>query len=135
MKKGITPVIAIILLLLITIAIIGFAFVYLNRIASQTGASVEEDLNTQLGNQAQRISIVNIDSGSYIITLRNTGTASVARSVISVFNNNAAVSCSWTGNDPIGIGEIATCDGGASCTSGNTIRVVAPGGEDTLQCP
>ena len=59
--KGITPVVAIILLLLITISMVGFAFVWFTRIGELTTQQTQTQLQSQLDAAAQKVRIDSID--------------------------------------------------------------------------
>ncbi len=60
-KKGITPVIATILLLLITISMVGFAFVFFQRTTQTAARSGEEQLNQTTGQITTLFSIDGVD--------------------------------------------------------------------------
>jgi len=137
MKKGITPVIAIILLLLLTISMVGFAFVWFNRVVSEAGANVEDQTLQELNRQGQRVRIENIQPSTGFVTIRNTGTVDVTGSSIILFENNGVISnCVFSGT--ITPGSTATSSGAGcnSCVSGtDRIKVTAPGGIDEAICP
>src|SRR3989344_7559884 len=93
--KGITPVIAIILLLLITISMVGFAFVWFQRVAQTATDSADNALDTQLSQQNQK---VRIDSTSgTTIYLRSTGSQSLPASSVALYVNGTLVT---SGNCP-----------------------------------
>lgn len=140
--KGITPVIAIILLLLITISMVGFAFVWFSRVTSQAGQQIENQTLQQIGAAAQKISIDGFNPGpSTIVYLKNTGSATVQLASISVYVASTIRTCT-TFTSPSGApitslapGAVGTCTfSGAACSAGQTIRVSAPGGEDIVTC-
>ncbi len=72
-NKGITPVIAIILLLLITISIVGFSFMFFQRTTETASQSGEEQLKQQTSQAGTQLRI-EAASPSYEISVRNTGT-------------------------------------------------------------
>ena len=51
--KGLSDVIAVILLLLITIAIIGFAFVFFTKLSSTATNATQQQLDTELSKQGK----------------------------------------------------------------------------------
>lgn len=132
--KGVTPVIAIILLLLITISIIGFAFVYLNRIATTAGTSAEQEVLSELERQSQRLVIVNIDKTNFIVTVQNVGTSAVATNTVATFVSGVSVTCDWGTTASIAAGETAACDITGTCDSGDAVRLTFPGGSDAIAC-
>lgn len=100
--KGVSSVIAAILLLLIIIAIVGFAFTFLAKTAQQSTIGAE----TQLSNQQQHLStsfqIESIDGNR--VYVRNTGTAPLTSDQIVIFINGILVD--FTG--PASIGNLET---------------------------
>jgi len=135
--KGITPVIAIILLLLITISMVGFAFVWFSRVTSSAGAQIENSTLSQLRTQGQRISIENINPSGATVTVRNSGTVSIDQTELALYINNGIFPTCIGGWTPTSMapGGRMTCDFNASaCTSGYTVKVVAPGGQDVSTC-
>lgn len=133
MKKGITPVVAVILLLLITIAMVGFAFVWFSRVVQSAGSAGEESLQSQLDQQGKRVKIDNAAAGAgSTITIRNIGTRNIQPSEIVVYINNALVTC--TVPSAIAPGGFASCDPSTDCVAGQKVRVTAPGGVDETTC-
>jgi flagellin-like protein len=132
--KGITPVIAVILLLLITIAMVGFAFVWFSRVGSVAMNATETQLRSQLDQGAKRVSIDNINVASGAVAVRNIGSASIPVGEISVYRAAVAqAACGWSGS--IAPGATATCSTtGGACTSGTIIRITAPGNFDEVAC-
>ncbi len=132
--KGITPVIAIILLLLITIAMVGFAFVWFSRVATTSGTNIESQLNTTFGASGKKVGIDAISAAAAAVSIRNTGSATIAAGEIAVYAGGSVVVCT-PALGSLAPGAVATCDWSAgSCTSGTVIRVTAPGGSDETTC-
>ncbi|MBI4170658.1 MAG: hypothetical protein HY514_03110 [Candidatus Aenigmarchaeota archaeon] len=132
--KGITPVIAIILLLLITISMVGFAFVWFSRVSTTAGTNIESQLNTTLTASGKKVGIDAISAATSNVTVRNTGSATILTSEIAVYSGGALQTCTWTFGS-IAPGSVASCDWSAgSCTGGTLIRVTAPGGSDENTC-
>jgi len=127
--KGITPVIAVILLLLITVAMVGFAFVWFGRVTEQAQNATEQELQNTI-RQAQRVSI---DSyGVNQATIRAIGGQNVPVSSISVTLNGTAVNCGWSGT--IASGSFQTCNLAGGCTPSTVLKVTAPGNSDEVTC-
>ena len=82
MHKGVTPVIAIILLLLITIAIVGFVTVFFQNVVEDTGTDTQESLETTLDIQGQKVEIISIENGN--IAVKNVGTADISGDKITI---------------------------------------------------
>ncbi len=86
MKKGITPVIAIILLLLVTISIVGFAFTFFSRLVQTAGEEGEETL--QGSSEQIGISFLVESVHNNEIYIRNTGRTEINSSIIGVYLDN-----------------------------------------------
>lgn len=136
--KGITPIIAIILLLLITISLVGFAFIYFTRITEYAGQQTQQQLEDVLLQQQQVVRIDNVvDTGpnpntASLLALRAIGSASVPESKISVYVGSTLYPCDLT-QDPIPSGQVATCTIAVDC-AGSQVRVTTPGGVDARDC-
>lgn len=128
--KGITPVIATILLLLITIAIVGVSMVFFTRTVSTSTGAGEEQLQTTTGQASKAIRIDNAAGTSVVI--RNMGIQSIAQSELSVFVDNALAACTWAGL-PVAKDGSATCTLGSSC-AGKKVKVIGPAGSDEVTC-
>ena len=127
--KGITPVIAVILLMLISISMIGFAAIWFTRLAESSQSSVTSGLNSTTSALAKKVRIDNVAGTS--LAVRNVGSQTVAPSELSFYVNNVAVTCNITAVQPNAIGA---CTLSSSCASGATMKVSAPGGSDSVTC-
>ena len=128
--KGITPVVATILLLLITIAIVGVSMVFFTRTISTSTSAGEQQLQTTT-EQASKMIRIDSAAGSSV-TIRNMGTQSIASTELTVFVNNALTACTWAGL-PMAKDGSATCTLGSSCT-GEKVKVIGPAGSDEVTC-
>jgi flagellin-like protein len=130
--KGISAIIASILLLLVAIAIIGFAFTFFQRITATSGAQTEQQLNSTA---TQIQTALKIDSASAnSLTIRNIGSATISTAAVGVYVNNVPQSCSWSIGS-LQPGAIATCTSGFSCTTGQQVRVTSASVVDAVACP
>jgi flagellin-like protein len=138
--KGITPVIAVILLLLITVAMVGFAFIWFSRVTAMTTNATQAQIENTMSMQAKRVAVENIDSTNSVVSIRNIGSQSLLRADLALYVNGAKVNClagvkDWPASiTPGGTGNCDWSDGPA-CTPGTTIKVTAPGNFDESQCP
>ena len=134
--KGITPVIAIILLLLITISMVGFAFVWFQRVAQTATSGTESQLTNQLNTQSQTIAIDNVDDTNNNITLRHSGTVNMDTSQVSVYVAGAKVACAWDSPGAWAAKAFKSCTvvGGFACSGTTQIRATSPGGQDSTTC-
>lgn len=133
MKKGITPVVAIIMLLLIVISLVGGMFVWMRRTMGGVQKTVGNQTEQQTKKMTQTVSIEAINCGDGEIYVRNTGSSSIPKGDLSVFVNDDLKTAVTYGSTPINPQDTITVSG-LSFTSGNkyTVRVVAPGNEDEL---
>lgn len=131
--KGITPVVAVILLLLVTIAVVGFAFGFFQRIFGLAGTGVENQTSAIIQRAAQTVGIDNVNATAVVV--RNAGTADInANAEVTVFLGAAKATCGWSAA-AITPGGTATCHWSpAACAPGTTVKVVAPGNEATRAC-
>ena len=139
MKKGITPVIAIILLLLITISMVGFAFVWFSRVAQTATEQTERQLENDLSRQGKKVAIDNLQLSTGIlegsVSIRNIGTSNIAAGDIRLYVNSAV----QTGCDSLVLaaGAVGSCSidvNTCNSDSGNTLRVTSPGNQDQVTC-
>jgi len=129
-KKGITPIIAIILLLMMTVAVAGAAFFWLSRIQNQLQGGVESFQGTVLTQVAYKVDVVDADwvnaSGDENLTifLQNTGNTEIPLAKSDDFptttwilrDSNQVALCSSTWAD-----EPAECI--KNCGSTSTLEV------------
>jgi flagellin-like protein len=135
--KGITPVIAVILLLLITVAMVGFAFIWFSRVTTMTTSATQANIENTMTMQAKRVAIENIQKSNTAITVRNIGSQNIGAADLAIYVSGAITPCAggWV---PASItpGQTSTCTLGVSCDpSGKTVKVTAPGNFDESQCP
>ena len=128
--KGITPVIAIVLLLMITITLVGFAFIWFQSTFQQITATVTRQIDQQttaIGKMV-RIDSITIDS----IAIRNVGSQNIAANEIAVFVDDEKQTYILP-NDII-VGKVVSYTLNTPCTSSKTVKVTSPGGSDKTTC-
>jgi flagellin-like protein len=115
-KKGITPIIAIILLLMMTVAVAGAAFFWLSRIQNQLQGGVESFQGTMMTQVSSKVDVVGADYNnvSTYLTLffQNTGNTKIPVANVTTFpttawilrDSNQVARCSSTWN-----GTATTC--------------------------
>ncbi len=130
MRKGITPVVAIILLLLITVAIVGFAFGFFQRATTTSAQRTQEETERIAGSVSEAFRIENAAGTS--ITIRNLGSAALNASTVTFYANGVARTCVGL-PATIAVNGVGSCTLSASCT-GQTLRVVTTGAEDVVTC-
>ena len=126
-KRGITPIIAIILLLMMTVAIGGAMFYWLTRIQGQTQGGVESFEGRLFENIASHVNVVDADytnstNENLTIFFQNTGNKKIPIANRSVFptttwilkDSDTVAVCSgdWSGG-----GTTARCASGCNATT------------------
>ena len=129
--KGISAVIAVILLLLITISVVGFAFLFFSRITTTAGQAAENQTQQQLIQFSKQ---VNIDaSNTTSVTIRSIGTGTIAGGEIQVYVDGSPRTC-VPALPNIPPGNVQTCDFTPACPNGQKIRVVSPANSVEVNC-
>lgn len=132
--KGITPIIAIVLLLMITISMIGFAFIWFQRITAIMQNKSEAGLEKERREANILIFIDNVDPDNGKVTVRNGGGVAVDTSEIAVYvNGTKYVSCSWNPSGTILPNGYATCTSN-TIKNCNTVKVTAGISYDIVNC-
>jgi len=143
-KKGITPIIAVVLSLMMTVAAAGAAYFWMttiqSRIQSQIGSQVVGGATTQYG--ALKIistSCINSSPNDVInITIQNTGTQSISSGTTSIVLSDitgAVLTTVTTSTDALGVNELTTIqvndsDGLINTSSIYGVKITMPGGYD-----
>lgn len=138
--KGITPIIAIMLLMMVTIAMIGFAYFWFTKIMDRAKNNTEEMMKGENEKYQKTIAIDSLSpqGGDSYIYIRNTGTGIVYPSELSFYVAGAMHTCVFT--DPLiqtnGIvpGVVAPCKITGTNCSGLDVKVTGPGNTDDLNC-
>ncbi len=128
MGKGITPVIAVILLLLITVALMGFAAVFF-KLEPQTAVPDQTEHTSDVLRPGVRIESVVGSS----IAIRNIGSINVNPGTIALYVNAVlqATDCPLQTQAP---NAVFACGLDAPCMAGDIIRATSPDNEDERIC-
>ena len=137
--KGITPIITVILLLLIAVVMVGFAFGFFSNIFTTTSSETTTALNTTVSIYGKQIRIDSIDSSATrIVTLRAVGSKPISQGDIVLYVGGNPVTL-FAGTCPstiINPGGTSICTLALlQCPPGSSLRAVAPGNEHTAVCP
>ncbi len=132
MKKGITPVIAMIILILIVIALGGVVATWVTKSWGTMAGRGEQQINTLSQQMQKTVTIDEVDCPNGKIYIRHTGSVDIGANEIHVYINGA-----YDGSVAGGltVGSVATYDHGAALNSGDEIKVTAPGNSATYICP
>lgn len=135
MRKGITPVIAMILLILIVVALGGVFAAWTTRTWETLGERGEEQIETVTEQLQKSITIDTIDCLNGVIYVRNMGTWDIEQSEISVYLDDAKDDITSCTTCPILSGSVATLTmntGGPWV--GTRIKVTVSGNSATDKC-
>ncbi len=128
-RKGITPVIALVLLLMMTVAAAGMAYVWFMDVQEETQSTVQESLSQRTDQMAGAIVIDLVyETGaatSSEVLIRNTGSVDYAGDTIKVFIGSFECGTPATANAP-GDSGAAAC--AIALTHGDVIRAIPPQG-------
>lgn len=128
--KAISTLIAVILLLLITISVIGLSAVFFSRITSTASQAAQNETSEQLARLSKQVNIDAYNSTS--VTIRSTGTGTIAASEIQVYVAGSPRTCS-PALTAIAPGSIQTCNFSPPC-AGQALRVTAPASSIEVNC-
>lgn len=133
--KGITPVISVILLLLISIAMIGFAVTWFFRTSQNWENTTQTDMDWRMRTMATKVRIDTIDSISGYFTIKNTGTIAINKNQVSVYVDDVMISCPSNAAWPNELqpGDTATCTN-AQIIGCEKIKITTVGSPDIATC-
>lgn len=127
--KGIDAAVATILLLMITVSLIGFVFVWFNSLARNMASQTQNSTQHQLYQSQMHVSILDLNSTT--ITIQNTGTVEIPSGDVVIFvpgHNPMQVSVALAPNQVVSIP--------VSCNSGDTVKITVAGhAADSALCP
>ena len=133
--KGITPVIAVILLLLITVSLVAFAFTWFTRIATTAATGIENQTGKLLATKSVRIENAKVSGTTTNIDLRNTGDVIINSGELAFYIEDGRVVGSLGCPASIAPGSVVTCSPPAvQCNATQRLRVSVPGGGDINIC-
>ncbi len=135
LRKGITPVIAVVLLLMITVALIGFAFIWFQGVWTSVAESTESNIESEVNRMTQTVKIDTVNVAGDVIYIRATGSSNIDVADITVYvgadaSSLTLVTCDWPG-DPditsIAAKAVEGCTITTDIQSGDTVKVTSPG--------
>ncbi len=135
--KGITPVIAVILLIMITISMVGFLFVWFSGFVPSILSQTEEHMTEQQRQMQMGVGFIAAYSdtdGTLNVSVRNTGTVEIkANELIIIVTSSGAFVGTDTYSSPILAGEIAPVwDTNIACSGDVEVKADIPGANDDL---
>lgn len=128
-RKGITPVIAIVLLLMMTVAAAGMAYVWVRGVQEDTQKSVGDTLKTKTEQMSGEVTIDNVyENGTadvFLISVRNTGTVTFTSNVLTYAGPK---NCTQVNINAPGSSALSTCPYTGGLIDALVFRVVPPKG-------
>ncbi|MBI2233313.1 MAG: hypothetical protein HYU56_05310 [Candidatus Aenigmarchaeota archaeon] len=107
--KGITPVIAVILLLLITVSLVAFAYTWFTRVATTAATGIENQTSKLLATKSIRIENAKVSGTTTNIDLRNTGDVIINSGELAFYIEDGRVVGSLGCPASIAPGSVVTC--------------------------
>ena len=131
--RAIVTIFAVLMLLLISIAMLGFISLWMKRSARNATSEIERRAEMQTLNRMKLIRIDDaISSSPSILKLRNIGRVELRVGELSIYFDNELVSCvNLEANATIFPGERVECYVPKTC---NEVKVIAPGNVDLVDC-
>ncbi|HIG97585.1 MAG TPA: hypothetical protein HA230_04550 [Candidatus Aenigmarchaeota archaeon] len=129
--KGITTVIAILLLLLITLSVTGITAIFINRLTDMAGQSAQNEASSQIIKISKQVIIDSWSSSS--VSIRSIGSGRIASSELAVYVNYKMVTCSPQLSD-FTPNTMQTCNFSPACLQGQPIKVTSPATSVEIHC-
>lgn len=129
--KGVTALIAAILLLLLAIASIALSMGFFTRVTNTAAQAAQNETTETVIKLSKQVTIDNANSTA--VYIRNTGSAAISGIELAIYVNNAAVSC----NPPmvsIAPNNVQACNFLPACLPGQAIKVTSPSNSAEVTC-
>ena len=136
-NKGVAPILATVLIVLVVIALASTFLIWSTRTLGTTTERGTEQTQQITGATEEGIQILAISCPTNAITISNSGGTTYGTANVNVFENDVLRTVTW-GRATLQPGNITntTSLGGFTLDSDDTIRVVAPqGASDSDRCP
>jgi FlaG/FlaF family flagellin (archaellin) len=137
--KGISEILAMILIVIIVVALIGMTYTFATGLFSTTTNATQQQTNQVTGNMGKTVSIVaaKCNAGTnYVFSIRNTGPNAIQATELAAFVDGSLLSMAGSGFATQASGNItqytSSTAGGAAGTT-HTLKVSAPAGEVQTQ--
>jgi len=137
--KGVTPVISVILLLLIAVALVGYASTFFTKISTTATSDAEnrfDDINRRQNLGIQILSTSGNNGQPILVTFKNSGTDIIRENeaTITTTGGETPVSKNYPSSIP-GSGITAPFGTGVTCVAGTTytIKIDIPGKSDIVE--
>ena len=122
-------------MLLITVSLVGFAFVWFTRVATTAATGIENQTGKLLATKSVRIENAKVSGTTTNIDLRNTGDVIINSGELAFYIEDGRVVGSLGCPASIAPGSVVTCSPPAvQCNATQRLRVSVPGGGDINIC-
>ena len=138
--KGITPVVAVILLLMITIVIIGFATGFFQQVIATTGEGAvgTASKTTEQYQKVAQFSGAGDDGTDTKVTVKSVGAVDIPVAEIAVLIDGVAQNCAWqdvSGSSITTVTGIGVCFLASTlCPTDDVVTISSPGMESSGEC-
>lgn len=141
--KGISTILAMILIVIIVVALIGMTYTFAVGLFSSTATTTENQTAQITGNMGKTIAVVSArcvagtgTAGSYSVVVRNTGNAAITANEIAVTADGALLTLSSPAPLPVGNTVQYTSVGMAVTATTHNLVVSSPAGnvEEKVTC-
>jgi FlaG/FlaF family flagellin (archaellin) len=138
--KGISTILAMILIVIIVVALIGMTYTFAVGLFSSTAQTTEQQTQQITGNMGKSVAIVaakcNTTTRTYTFSIRNTGTSTIITSELAALADSTLLTVTF-GDLTVGQVREFTSSALTSLPAGShTLKISAPAGEvqETVTC-
>ena len=124
--KGISPVIATVLLLLMAVGAVGGSWVWYQRQTSIVGGEGEESINEQMANKMiASLSLADVykDGTFLMLIVNNAGSSAVNVTGYKILDGTSLVVSTFNGDNLIGAQSSGLINTTVTCTTTNTLKI------------
>ncbi|QQG39419.1 MAG: hypothetical protein HYS81_03470 [Candidatus Aenigmatarchaeota archaeon] len=135
MRKGVSSILATVLIVIIVVALAGAFLVWSNRAFTSAAERGTEGSQRVTGATQEAVAILSMAcTATPQISVKNVGTSSITTADLTVYKNDVLTSATWSA-PTLATGATATTDS-VTLTSGDTIKIVTKQGfTDSSRCP
>jgi hypothetical protein len=131
--KGISEILAMILIVIIVVALIGMTYTFATGLFSTTSNATQAQTNQVTSNMGKTVSIVasSCTAGSYKFSIRNTGPNTIKGTELAAFADGSQLTVTFVDQTSGNVTQYTSSSGGTAVP--HTLRVSAPAGEVQTQ--
>ena len=129
--KGITTIIAFLLLLLITLSVTGITAVFISKLTDMAGQSAYIETTNQVNKFSKQVIIDSASLSS--VSIRNIGSQRIEASELAVYVNYEMMMCSPL-LSALAPNTAQTCNFSPACLPGQPIKITSPSNSMEIPC-